>query len=110
MSARDPVESVADAVMHEGLMLYPYRPSALKNRQRWNFGVLMPPAFCERAKNGDRADMRIECIAQHGAGALISIRLRFMQLRPDGEPEARTIAPSSPLPTCAAGLSSAPAR
>jgi len=34
------VEDVADAVLYEGYMLYPYRASAIKNQQRWNFGVL----------------------------------------------------------------------
>ena len=40
-------EKIADAVLFEGYMLYPYRPSALKNRQRWNFGTLYPRAFAE---------------------------------------------------------------
>src|SRR5580704_7360831 len=32
-----PVESVVQAVLYEGYMLYPYRPSSVKNRQRWTF-------------------------------------------------------------------------
>jgi hypothetical protein len=31
---------IADAVMYEGYILYPYRASAMKNRFRWQFGVL----------------------------------------------------------------------
>jgi hypothetical protein len=38
---------VADAVMMEGYTLYPYRPSAPKNRYRWTFGVLAPEAWSE---------------------------------------------------------------
>jgi len=38
------VERLANAVLYEGYMLYPYRPSAVKNRRRFNFGVLVPPA------------------------------------------------------------------
>jgi len=39
--------AVADAVMMEGYTLYPYRPSAPKNRYRWTFGVLAPRAWSE---------------------------------------------------------------
>ena len=42
----DRIRKVADAVLYEGYMLYPYRPSSVKNRQRFNFGVLGPPAWC----------------------------------------------------------------
>ena len=41
----NPVEAaraVADAVLYEGYVLYPYRASAAKNRVRWQWGVLMP--------------------------------------------------------------------
>ena len=41
------VEQIADSVLYEGYILYPYRPSALKNRQRWNFGGLCPPAYAD---------------------------------------------------------------
>ena len=33
---------VADAVLFEGYVLYPYRASARKNQLRWQFGVLGP--------------------------------------------------------------------
>jgi len=35
------VDQIAAAVLYEGYMLYPYRPS-VKNRQRWTFGGLYP--------------------------------------------------------------------
>ena len=34
--------AVADAVLYEGYLLYPYRRSSGKNRVRWQFGVLAP--------------------------------------------------------------------
>ena len=34
---------VADAVLYEGYVLYPYRASSPKNQVRWQWGVLMPP-------------------------------------------------------------------
>jgi hypothetical protein len=39
------LRTIADAVLYEGYMLWPYRPSALKNQRRWTFGCLFPPAW-----------------------------------------------------------------
>ena len=36
---------VADAVLYEGYVLYPYRASSAKNQTRWQFGVIMPPGY-----------------------------------------------------------------
>ena len=46
--AMDQARAVADAVLYEGYLLYPYRASAAKNKVRWQWGVLMPPAYVER--------------------------------------------------------------
>lgn len=91
----DPVESVADAVLHEGLMLYPYRRSALKNRQRWTFGVLFPPDFCAQARNGDRADLRVECLVEGEADARLAVKVRFLQGGDSDETVERTVAPAA---------------
>jgi len=40
-------QKVADAVLYEGYVLYPYRASAAKNRVRWQFGVVAPRAYSE---------------------------------------------------------------
>ncbi len=42
-----PAQSIADAVLYEGYVLYPYRASSAKNQVRWQFGVLVPPAYAE---------------------------------------------------------------
>ena len=47
---------VADAVLFEGYLLYPYRASAQKNRLRWQFGVLTPPGFPDEP---DRSPHRV---------------------------------------------------
>lgn len=48
MSARfDAVRGVADAVLLEGYVLYPYRASSRKNQFRFAFGVLAPRAWSE---------------------------------------------------------------
>ena len=46
-------EQVASAILYEGYILYPYRPSSVKNRQRWNFGVVYPPSSSEGAFHAD---------------------------------------------------------
>ena len=43
--ALDHVKAVADAVLYEGYVLYPYRASATENQARWQFGVLVPPSY-----------------------------------------------------------------
>jgi len=63
------VEKVARAVLYEGYLLYPYRASSVKNQQRWNFGVLHPPAY-------DTSEMQTECLVV-GAGE-VDIRVRFL--------------------------------
>ena len=41
------VRAVADAVLYEGYLLYPYRANSRKNQSRWQFGVLGPPRAAE---------------------------------------------------------------
>ena len=42
------VRPIADTVLYEGYVLYPYRADDAKNRVRWQFGVLAPPALVRR--------------------------------------------------------------
>ncbi|MFI6985560.1 hypothetical protein ACIBSV_44350 [Embleya sp. NPDC050154] len=81
---------IADAVLFEGYVLYPYRASAAKNRMRWQFGVLVPPAWGQ--SSGEHHDQRTECLIEPRADANLSIELRFLhaqrrtvqQVGPDG--------------------------
>jgi hypothetical protein len=73
-----PVEQIADAVLYEGYILYPYRASAPKNGQRWNFGMLYPPAYAAAQQGSDASTMHCECLFRGGDG--IRITLRFLQL------------------------------
>jgi hypothetical protein len=74
------VEKIAEAVLYEGYMLYPYRASAVKNRQRWNFGVLCPRAYCEHQDGSDAWMMQTECLLQSGANARLEVEVRFLQI------------------------------
>ena len=63
------VQEIANAVLYEGYMLYPYRPSSVKNRQRFNFGVLCPPAYCEMQPGSESSFMQTECLIRNAASA-----------------------------------------
>jgi hypothetical protein len=71
---------VATAVLYEGYLLYPYRRSAQKNRSRFQFGVLMPPAYraideCE--PSASQTESLVEC----PDGADVEILLRFLHFQ-----------------------------
>src|SRR5262249_23518801 len=57
------VERIADAVLYEGYILYPYRPS-VKNRQRWTFGGLYPEAYSRAQGGTDACSNQTECLIQ----------------------------------------------
>ena len=74
------VDKIAKAVLYEGYMLYPYRPSSVKNQQRWNFGVLCPQSYSE-AQNGSEAwTMQTEVLIEGGSATGLEVRVRFLQL------------------------------
>jgi hypothetical protein len=72
------VDRIADAVLYEGYILYPYRPS-IKNRQRWTFGGLYPEAYCQTG-NGESASNQTECLVQGDATTRIEAVVRFLHL------------------------------
>src|SRR4051794_16705530 len=76
----DLVNQIANAVLYEGYMLYPYRPSAVKNRQRWNFGVLYPPAFAQTSRGNESSSMQTECLIGGNRETTLEVRVRFLQL------------------------------
>lgn len=76
---RTRVEQLADAVLYEGYNLYPYRPSALKNRHRWLFGCVLPRAWCEVHQNGERWAIQTQCLLLGGAASRIEVQVRFLQ-------------------------------
>jgi hypothetical protein len=75
----DAVRQIADAVLYEGYILWPYRRSALKNRQRFTFGGIHPPAHSARHPD-DRCAMRTECLMRGGREARLDVRVRFLQV------------------------------
>jgi hypothetical protein len=76
----DAVRAVANAVLYEGYMLYPYRASALKNRsQGWSFGTLLPPAYVAE-EPGEADALQGQVLVTGGEDALLTVEARFLQL------------------------------
>jgi hydrogenase maturation protease len=82
-------DRVANAVLYEGYILYPYRP-AVKNRQRWTFGGLYPEAYCRQTGGSEAAECRTECLVRGDEGSAVELVVRFLHLtqRQVGELEA----------------------
>ncbi len=75
--------AVADAVLYEGYLLYPYRASSAKNQSRWQFGVVGPPGAAE-AGVGEASSMRLESVLRVPTdvrSAVLTLHLRFLQLQ-----------------------------
>ncbi|MDJ0462608.1 hypothetical protein [Streptomyces sp. H27-C3] len=76
------VRTVADAVLYEGYLLYPYRASSHKNQSRWQFGVLGPPSTSP-GSFGEEPGMAVQCLLTDPGGtpAAVTVHLRFLQLQ-----------------------------
>ncbi|TCM46588.1 hypothetical protein [Kribbella sp. VKM Ac-2568] len=71
------VQQIADVLLFEGYVLYPYRASDGKNRVRWQFGVLMPPAY-GAVDPSERTWSQTDCLLD-GDEAVLTVRIRFLQ-------------------------------
>jgi hypothetical protein len=72
------VDEIAAAVLYEGYILYPYRPSALKNQQRFNFGVVSPRP--NRASGEGGWFIHTECLVHAPGGSELQVSVRFLHL------------------------------
>jgi hypothetical protein len=71
--------AIADAVLYEGMLLFPYRKSSLKNHLPFQFGVIMPQGYADPT---EPSWMRCEFVLCGGES--ISGVLRFLHAA--GEP------------------------
>jgi hypothetical protein len=76
----DRVQGIVNAVLYEGYILYPYRPSAVKNRQRWTFGGLYPQAWCGVQEGSEASRMQTQCLLRGGVDAALEVRVRFLHV------------------------------
>lgn len=72
------IDQIASAILYEGYILYPYRPSALKNQQRFNFGVVAPSSLS--ASETGACELQTECLVRAAGTATLDVRVRFLHL------------------------------
>jgi hypothetical protein len=69
--------TLANAVMYEGYMLWPYTPGALKNQRRWTFGCVFPPAWSALHPD-DACLMRTQVLLESDPHD-VEVTVRFLQ-------------------------------
>jgi hypothetical protein len=74
------VDQIVKAILYEGYMLYPYRPSAVKNMRRFNFGLVYPRAYSETQGGAEAWTMQTECLVKGSAETRVTVRIRFLRL------------------------------
>ncbi len=83
MNRLEQARQVADAVLYEGYLLYPYRATSSKNQARWQFGVVGPRGAAA-AGTGEESFVEMQTLirvvgSEPTAG--VDIYLRFLQLQ-----------------------------
>jgi hypothetical protein len=76
------VERIAEALLYEGYVLYPYRPSSVKNRKRWTPGALYPLAWGA----SDPTSFQAQCLVRGDGATVVAAELRFLRLVERTEP------------------------
>src|ERR1700760_1475006 len=90
---REQVQEIANAVLYEGYLLYPYRHTAIKNRQRWSIGIVYPRGYSEANGGIEPCTMQTECLVKGSAATSLDIHVRFLHLLLRGvvEPENSSV-------------------
>ncbi|MEO6568108.1 MAG: hypothetical protein ABIO94_05040 [Opitutaceae bacterium] len=92
------LEKVVNAVLYEGYILYPYRASSKKNRQRFTFGRVYPEEYSVAQKGAEPCAMQTEVLVRtQSPECALNISVRFLH------PMAREVGvlaePVAELPT-----------
>ncbi len=73
------VEKVVNAVLYEGYILYPYRASSRKNRERFTFGRVYPEDYSIAQHGAEPCALQTECLLRNESkDALAAISVRFL--------------------------------
>jgi hypothetical protein len=74
------VRKIAEAVLYEGYILWPYRRSTMKNQQRWTFGGVYPRAYSEARGEDDPWLMQTQCLVSGDLDSSIEVTVRFLHV------------------------------
>ena len=72
------VDRIVGATLYEGYILYPYRPTSVKNQVRWTFGGVFPGAYAEQSGGTERSAVTTECLLRASDGARVTATARFL--------------------------------
>lgn len=86
------VDRIVQATLYEGYILYPYRPTSVKNQVRWTFGGVFPRAHSEASGGSEPWVTRTECLLAGDGESVVDVEVRFLQ------PLTRTVA-ALPVPS-----------
>jgi hypothetical protein len=76
----DAAKKIAEAVLYEGYLLWPYRRSARKNQQRWTFGGVYPRAYSEARGEDDPWIMQTQCLVSGDGETAVEVKVRFLHV------------------------------
>src|SRR5579871_3907118 len=81
MMSLEAVDKLVEAVLYEGYILYPYRPSSTKNRQRFTFGRVYPQAFSAAQRGAEPCALQTQCLLHplNTTDPILTVKLRFLQ-------------------------------
>ena len=74
------VNEVVEAVLYEGYILYPYRPTSKKNRQRFTFGRVYPHDYSVAQNGAEPCLMMTQALLVGKAGTDLEVSVRFLQV------------------------------
>jgi hypothetical protein len=74
------LDKIVNAVLYEGYILYPYRPSSKKNRrERFTFGRVYPKAYSDAQRGAEPCLNQTECLLQsNGKPPALEVTVRFL--------------------------------
>jgi hypothetical protein len=76
----DHARKVADAILYEGYLLYPYHKASLKNQVRFQWGVLMPRGYAQVDPH-ETGSSQTECLLECSDDAEVRVLVRFLHLQ-----------------------------
>jgi hypothetical protein len=74
------VNEVVEAVLYEGYILYPYRPTAKKNRQRFTFGRVYPHDYSVAQNGAEPFVIGTQCLFTGKDETRLEVSVRFLHV------------------------------
>ncbi|HEX4754199.1 MAG TPA: hypothetical protein VH661_00415 [Candidatus Dormibacteraeota bacterium] len=77
---REHVDRIVAATLYEGYILYPYRPTSVKNQVRWTFGGVYPREYSDAVGGAEPWVATTECLLRGGDDARVEVTVRFLHV------------------------------